>query len=587
MAMNETDTQQNILFPRLSDTEIATLERIGTKRHLRDGEVLLDIGEPTGEFFVVLSGAVEIMDRSGGPDEEPRTITVHQPGQFTGSISLLKHWRSIARGVARGDTEVLDIPSADLRRIIVERPALGETILKAFIARWDALRESGLRGPRVVGSEHSRQAFLIREFLARNQVPFTWIGIEAEPSAAELLQRFGLAEEDMPAVVCAERPLMRNPSIRELAEAIGLKRPLGQQGNGGSGGNGVYDLVVVGAGPAGLAAAVYGSSEGLSTLVLDSWGPGGQAGASMKIENYLGFPTGVTGADLMSRALIQAQKFGAEFSTPSPATGLDVVGTGGRDHFSQFPAVLIEGGERVGARCVLIATGAHYNRLEVPGCEQFEGLGVYYAATPTEMPSWRGAEVVVVGGGNSAGQAIVFLASHVRRVWVLLRGGDLGKSMSSYLVERIGALDNVEVLYRTKIRQMLGDAMLEAVEIENGRTGERRTISTPAVFSFIGAVPRTDWLPAAIETDDKGFVRTGRAVTDSSHWTLDREPFMLETSHPGVFAAGDVRSGSVKRCAASVGEGSMAVAFIHQYLSLSGTASTAAVLTSGRSKDST
>jgi thioredoxin reductase (NADPH) len=370
----------------------------------------------------------------------------------------------------------------------------------------------------------------------------------------------------MPAVVCEERPtlpLLRNPSIRQLAEAIGLKRPLPQQ---------VYDLVVVGAGPAGLAAAVYGSSEGLSTLVLDSWGPGGQAGASMKIENYLGFPTGVTGADLMSRALIQAQKFGAEFSTPSPATGLDVSDT--------HPAVLLEDGERVETRCILIATGAEYNKLDVPGCERFEGLGVYYAATPAELPSWRDAEVVVVGGGNSAGQAIVFLASHIRRVWVVVRGGDLRKSMSSYLIERIEALDNAEVLYHTEIRRMFGEGVLEGVEIENTGTGERRTIPTPAVFSFIGAVPRTDWLPAEIETNAQGFVRTGRGVASSSHWTLDREPFMLETSYPGVFAAGDVRAGSVKRCAASVGEGSMAIAFIHQYLG--GLVNDAEVRTSGR-----
>ncbi len=546
MAMNETKTQQDVAFPRLDDSEITALKKIGTTRRLQDGESLVEMGEEGVGFFVVLSGTVEIIDRSG---DQPRTLVVHQPGEFTGGIGLLKQWRSVASAVARGDTEVLQIPSTDIRRIIVERPALGETILKAFIARWDLLLESGYQGPRIVGSERSRQAFLLREFLTRNQIPFTWIAVEAEPAVAELLRRFGLTEEDTPAVMCGEHPLLRNPSIQELAEAIGLKRPLGQR---------VYDLVVVGAGPAGLAAAVYGASEGLSTLVLDGWGPGGQAGASMKIENYLGFPTGITGADLMSRALLQAQKFGTEFSAPSQATGLDVGGP--------RPAVQIEGGERVEARCVLITTGADYNKLDVPGCERFEGLGVYYAATQAEQTSSRGAEVVVVGGGNSAGQAIMFLAEHARRVLVLLRGGDLRKSMSNYLVERVETTDNVEVLYHTEIRQMLGDGVLEAVEIENTRTGERRTISTPAVFSFLGAVPRTDWLPAEIETDTKGFIRTGRRLAGSSHWTLEREPFLLETSHPGIFAAGDVRLGSVKRCAASVGEGSMAIAFIHQYL---------------------
>jgi thioredoxin reductase (NADPH) len=546
MATNEPNTQQNVAHPRLSDDEIAALAPLGTRSQLHDGESLFQAGERRGGFFIVLSGAVEILDPSG---DKPRSLGVQQPGEFTGDVDILSRRRPVVSAVARGDTEVIHIPSAEIRRIIVEQPNLGELLLKAFIARREQLAASGFQGPRIVGSERSRQAFLLREFLARNQVPFTWIAVEAEPAVAELLRHFGVAEEDMPAVVCGERPIMRNPSIRELAEAIGLKRPLGQR---------VYDLVVVGAGPAGLAAAVYGSSEGLSTLVLDGRGPGGQAGASMKIENYLGFPTGITGAELMGRALLQAQKFGAEFSTPSPAIGLEL---GGR-----FPAVRIEGGERVEARCVLIATGADYNKLDVPQVEQFEGVGIYYAATPTELASCRGAEVVVVGGGNSAGQAIVFLAQQARWVRVVLRGDDLGKNMSRYLVERIGAAHNVEVLYQTELRRMLGDGVLGAVEIENTRTGERRTISTPAVFSFIGAVPRTDWLPVEIETDKKGFIRTGREVAASSHWTLEREPFLLETSHPGVFAAGDVRLGSVKRCAAGVGEGSMAIAFIHQYL---------------------
>jgi thioredoxin reductase (NADPH) len=546
MANEDTHSRPSMAYPRLDEAEIAALKKIGTTRQLQDAETLLAAGTAEGEFYVVLTGAVEIVDATGNP---PRTLAIHHPGEFTGHIGLLKHWRPIASAVARGDTEVLHIPSADLRRIIVERPTLGETILKAFIARWDFLVESGLQRPRIIGSERSHEAFEIREFLARNQIPFTWIGVEAEPGIAELLQRLGLDEADMPAVVCGERPLLRKPTLRELAQAIGLKRPLGQR---------VYDLVVVGAGPAGLAAAVYGSSEGLSTLVLDSWGPGGQAGASMKIENYLGFPTGITGGELMSRALLQAQKFGAEFYTPSAATGLEL---GGR-----YPVVRLDD-ERVEARCVLIATGADYNKLDVPGYEQFEGLGVYYAVTPAERASNRDCEVVVVGAGNSAGQAIVFLAEHSRRVWVVLRGGDLRKSMSSYLVERVEAVENVEVLYHTQIRRMLGEAALEGVEIENTQTGERRSLAIPAVFSFIGAVPRTEWLPAEIETDPKGFICTGRTAANSARWTLEREPFPLETSYPGVFAAGDVRLGSVKRCAAGVGEGSMAVAFVHQYLS--------------------
>jgi thioredoxin reductase (NADPH) len=543
--MDETDAERHVAFPRLDDADIAALTTIGTRRRLRDGELLFEAGG-RGGFFVVLAGAVEIVDRSG---DEPRTVTVHRPGEFTGDIDILSRRRPVVSAVARGDTEVLYIPSTDIRRIITERPALGETVLRAFITRRASLVESGFQGLRVIGSERSRQAFLIREFLARNQVPFTWIGVEAEPAVGELLGRLGLTPNDLPVAAFGTRSLLRNPSIRVLAEALGLKRPLDGR---------AYDLVVVGAGPAGLAAAVYSASEGLSTLVLDGVAPGGQAGASTKIENYLGFPTGISGADLMGRAVLQAQKFGAEFSTPCPATELDVGGP--------RPVVRIEGGERVEARCVLIATGADYRKLDVPNRERFDGLGVYYAATQTELVSCRGSEVVVVGGGNSAGQAIVFLAAHTRRVLVLLRGGDMGKSMSSYLVSRIQALGNVEVLYHTEIQQTFGDATLEAVEIENTRTGERRRVATPAVFSFIGAVPRTRWLPPQIETDTKGFIRTGRGVAASSHWALERGPFLLETSCPGVFAAGDVRLGSIKRVSSAVGEGAMAIKYIHEYL---------------------
>lgn len=544
--MNESVPYRDMAFPRLDDAEIAALKTIGSTRRLLDGEPLFEAGSRGGGFFVVLAGAVEIIDRLG---DEPRTVKLHEPGEFTGDIDILGRRRPVVSAVARGDTEVLHVPSAEIRRIISERPTLGETILKAFIARRTLLVESGFQGLRVIGMEHSREAFLIREFLARNQVPFTWIDVEAEPAVGELLERLGLTHDEMPAVVFGAGSLLRKPSIRALAEVIGLKRPLDGR---------AYDLVVVGAGPAGLAAAVYGSSEGLSTLVLDGVAPGGQANTSTKIENYLGFPTGISGADLMGRAVLQAQKFGAEFSTPSPATELDFSGL--------RPAVRIEGGERVVARCILIAAGADYRKLDVPERARFDSLGVYYAATQTELVSCLGSDVVVVGGGNSAGQAILFLAEHTRRVLVLLRGDDLSESMSSYLVDRIQAISNVEVLHHIEIRRMFGNRTLEAVEIENTRTGERRKVATPAVFSFIGAIPRTDWLPPHIETDAKGYILTGRRVAGSSHWMLERAPSLLETSHPGVFAAGDVRLGSIKRVSSAVGEGAMAVKYIHEYL---------------------
>jgi thioredoxin reductase (NADPH) len=343
--------------------------------------------------------------------------------------------------------------------------------------------------------------------------------------------------------------LLRNPSTRELAEALGIRQPLEQT---------VYDLIIVGAGPAGLAAAVYGASEGLCTLVLERAGPGGQAGRSMRIENYLGFPTGISGIELADRAVVQANKFGARLPVPTPVTRLGFE--------NAYPFLRLDSGETVTAKCLLIATGAEYRRLIAEGCEQFEGSGVFYAATLNEAPICEGAEVVVVGGGNSAGQAAVFLAGVARKVYLLIRDDTLYKNMSYYLARRIEETPNIEVLYNTCVRRMYGNGRLGSVEIVNQKTGEVRTLKTPALFSFIGAVPRTDWLPPEIERDAKQFVRTGATMAQAAHWTARREPFLLETSRPGVFAAGDVRAGSVKRVASAVGEGAMAVQFVHEYL---------------------
>jgi thioredoxin reductase (NADPH) len=334
-----------------------------------------------------------------------------------------------------------------------------------------------------------------------------------------------------------------------LAEALGIRQHLEPT---------IYELVVVGAGPAGLAAAVYGGSEGLRTIVLERYGPGGQAGRSMRIENYLGFPMGITGGELADRAVVQANKFGAQLPVPTPVVRLEFD--------NAYSLLNVEGGETITAKCLLIATGADYRRLAAEGCEQFEGSGVFYAATATEAPLCHGADVVVVGGGNSAGQAAVFLASIARKVYLVIRGDNLYKDMSAYLARRIELTENIEILLNTEVRRMSGNSHLGEVELVNNKTGETRTIKTPALFSFIGATPRTDWLPPEIEKDSKAFVQTGPNLKNSSRWNARREPFLLETSRPGVFAAGDVRANSVKRVASAVGEGAMAVQFVHQYL---------------------
>ena len=541
-----TQDLQTVAFPTLDDVQVATLAKFGTRRVLRDGEHLFKAGDREPKFFVVVRGAVEIVEHSSG---ETKKVALHERHAFGGDVSLVTGRPALVSAIARDETEVFELSPSDIRRIMGERPALGELLLRAFIARRELLVASDFQGLRVIGAGSSRDTFRIRDFLARNQVPFTWIDMDHDPQVGALLQSFGLTEADTPVVVFGSEPLLRNPSTRALADLIGVRRPLTQR---------VYDLVIVGGGPAGLAAAVYASSEGLATAVIDATAPGGQAGTSSKIENYLGFPTGISGADLTNRAMLQAQKFGAQFSSPSQVA---------RVEFEKDQAVLwLDDGGRVSTRCLLVATGAEYRKLDVPRREQFEGLGVYYAATPTELQLCRGSDVVVVGGGNSAGQAVMFLSEQTPRVFLLLHGGDLRKNMSSYLADRIESADNIEVLSDAEICRMLGDQWLEAVEIKNLRTGQTRAVQTPAVFTFIGAIPCTNWLPAEIEKDPKGFVKTGPLVSASPYWTADREPFFLETSRPGVFAAGDVRLGSTKRVASAVGEGAMAVQFVHEYL---------------------
>ena len=540
---------QSVAFPKLDDAQISQLARCtdAAPKLFRDGQVLFAVGQRNMNFFVVKSGEVEIVDRSG---DEPKTVTIHRPGGFTGDISHLTGLPAVVSGVARGDCEVYEITGDALRNALNQCPDISDIILQAFIARRQLLRDSpNFTGLRVIGSRYSPDTFRVRDFLSKNRILFTWVDIETDPNVDRLLRQFGVTESDTPVVACGKTMLLRNPSNRQLADAIGIRQPLEDL---------VYDLVVVGAGPAGLAAAVYGASEGLTTAVLEHTAPGGQAGSSMRIENYLGFPTGLTGSELAGRAILQANKFGAHLSVPTPVNRLTFANT--------YTIVHLDGGETVTAKCLLIATGAAYRRLAVEGCERFEGTGVYYAATVAEAQLCRDAQVVVVGGGNSAGQAAVFLSGHCSRVLILIRGDDLYKNMSSYLVKRIEQTANVELVTNSAIRQMNGNGHLASLNIVNGKTGEERTVETQGVFSFIGADPRTGWLPPEIERDAKGFVRTGADLARSPYWTSGRQPFLLETSRPGVFAAGDVRSGSVKRVASAVGEGAMAVQFVHEHL---------------------
>jgi thioredoxin reductase (NADPH) len=428
---------------------------------------------------------------------------------------------------------------------------VGDVILQAFIARRQLLRNSdSFTGARVIGSRYGHDTFRIRDFLSRNRILYTFFDLESDPEVAHLLDRLGVKPEETPVVAWGCKLVLKNPTNAELARTFGISKPVDAE---------VYDLAIVGAGPGGLAAAVYGASEGLRTVVLEHTAPGGQAGASMRIENYLGFPTGITGAELAERAVVQASKFGALLSAGEAVVALSFEGGG-------YPVLALEGGEKVTAKCLLIVTGAAYRKLDVEGCERFESRGVYYAATPNEAQVCRDQEVVVVGGGNSAGQAVVYLATFARRVHLVIRKPDLYANMSAYLARRIETTPNVEVHLSSVVRRMDGDGHLGSVQIENLATGEVETVSTPALFSFIGAVPRTDWLPEEIERDPKGFVVTGPALANSPRWKPRRPPFLLETTRPGVFAAGDVRSGSVKRVASAVGEGAMAVQFVHEYL---------------------
>lgn len=542
-----TEDNHSIAFPKLNDSQLAALDEFATLKSCKDEEMLFKAGESDFKFFVVKTGKVEIVEHSTG---KKKTVTVHEEKEFTGDVDMLTGNPSLVTAIAKGSCEVYEISASDLRRILKEIPKLGDCILQAFLSRRQLLEESEFLGLKVVGSKFSRDTFRIKDFLYKNKIPFTWIALENDQRVNELLKQFEISGSETPIVAFENNSILKNPSNQQLGESLGIKKPLAHT---------VYDLVVVGAGPAGLAAAVYGASEGLNTVVLEKTGPGGQAGCSSKIENYMGFPTGLSGTDLANRALLQAQKFGAQFTTPAEVIGLEFD--------SSYNVFRLASGESVSSRCVLIATGVSYRKLDVEGGDRFEGCGVYYSATNVEAQMCGDSQIIIVGGANSAGQAAVFLSEYAKKVLLLIRGDDLSKDMSQYLSRRIEQTDNIELLTNTELSKMEGDDVLRAVEIRNNKTNETKVVETPAVFIFIGAIPHTAWLPAQIDVDDKGFVKTGPQVADSEFWSAGRQPFLLETSRAGVFAAGDVRLGSIKRVASAVGEGSMTVQFVHQILS--------------------
>ena len=539
------ESRRDQIFPVLETAEIERMRRFGRLRSFRAGEALARAGQVADGLTIILAGKVEISRPDKLADHEP--MAIHGPGQFMGELAQLAGRPALIDARASESGEALIIPPEQLRALLIAEVELGERIMRALILRRVNLLERGVGGPIIVGRADNGDVLRLAGFLRRNGHPHESLDPEDDPEAKALVERFHVGPGQLPIVLCPGGQLLRNPSEAELARCIGLVGPIDP--------NRVYDVAVVGAGPAGLAAAVYAGSEGLSALVLDCRAFGGQAGASARIENYLGFPTGITGMALMGRAYTQAQKFGVEMAIPD-----EVVGLLTWDDAGDARLLRLANGERVRARSIVIASGARYRRLAVANLEAFEGVSVHYWASPLEAKLCAGHEVALVGAGNSAGQAAVYLASKVSKVWLLARGGDIAASMSRYLVDRIAGLPNVEVLMRTEVTELEGsEGRLTAISWRCRQSGGIVSRPIRHLFLFIGAEPNTDWLAGSgVALDPKGFVLTGADAAENCR--------PLETSLPGVFAIGDVRSGSIKRVAAAVGEGAQVVAALHTML---------------------
>ncbi|HEV2687599.1 MAG TPA: FAD-dependent oxidoreductase [Bryobacteraceae bacterium] len=543
--MAETREEMEVMFPKLTDAQIARLAAFGQQRQAQAGEILFDPGDERHGVFVVLAGGIEAVSLASGEEVIIRTLG---RGMFTGEVNQLSGRRSLVRVRTTEASSLLEIDRDNLRRIMQTDTELGEMFLRSFLLRRGYLIAHSVGDALLIGSSHSADTLRLRAFLGRNGHPFTYLDVDRDPDVQTVLDHFAVQVSDIPVLICRGQSVLRNPSNAEAAECFGL--------NAGIDDSSIYDLIVVGAGPSGLAAAVYGASEGLNVLVLESTAPGGQAGSSSRIENYLGFPMGISGQDLAGRAFVQAEKFGAHIAVARSAKAL-------KNTRSPYTIELADGGS-VRARSIVIAAGAQYRKLELTNLSQFEGAGVYYGATPIEAQVCGGADIVIVGGGNSAGQAAMFLSNTARHVYLVVRGAGLADTMSRYLIARIESSPNITLKTWTEIEALEGDGHLQRVRCRNVKTDHRESHDVEHLFLMTGACPNSSWLNGCVAMDEKQFIKTGADLGDD--WSLRRPPYLLETSLPCVFAVGDIRSGSMKRVASAVGDGSMAVQFVHKVL---------------------
>ena len=540
------------MFPVLTEEQQRRLLAHGSVRKIVPGETLIELNQQPTKVFVVVVGKLEL---SRVTDQKEEVFAVCGPGMFTGEMNVLTGRRGFARIRAAEPGTVIEIQRDDLHTLVQTDSELSDIFLRAYILRRLELIARGIGEVVLIGSGHSFDTFRIKEFLTRNYQPYSYIDLDRDAEVQDLLDRFHVVISDLPVLICRRSIVLRNPTNEEITDCLGFNEGIDRDH--------LRDMIVVGAGPAGLAAAVYGASEGLDVLVIEANAPGGQAGTSSKIENYLGFPTGISGQELAGNAYAQAHKFGAQMLIAKDAIGLAC---------DKRPyTVKLDGKGRLPARTVVIATGAQYRKLPLDNLSKFEGAGVYYSATHLESQMCGGEDVVVVGGGNAAGQAAVFIAGTAQRVYMLVRSDSLRQTMSRYLIRRIEESQNIELLTNTEVISLAGKDHLETVEWRNTKTGEVQSRSITALFSMIGAIPNSDWMEGCVVCDKAGFIKTGPDLSSEdlalAKWPVGRAPYMLETSLPGIFAVGDVRAGNVKRVASAVGEGSIAVSFVHQVLS--------------------